>query len=189
VRGTTVRSVGWADLARTGAADHPHLSAEIDFTPSGSSFPFGAHACVVEVDTETGFVAVQRHVAVDDCGTALVPWLVAGQQVGGAVQGLGEALWEIVVHDDDGTPRTATLVDYGLPGIADLPALTAMTALRTETPTPLNALGAKGIGQSGAIGAPPAVMNAVVDALSHLGVRHLDPPATPERVWRALRGR
>jgi carbon-monoxide dehydrogenase large subunit len=190
VRGTAARAVGWSDLARTAAAGGPadgppaRLSAEVDFTPPGSTFPFGAHACAVEVDTETGRVEVLRHVSVDDCGTALVPWLVAGQQHGGAVQGLGEALWEVVVHDDDGTPRTADLVDYGLPGMADVPPL---TALQTETPTPLNPLGAKGIGQSGAIGAPPAVANAVVDALAHLGVRHVDVPATPERVWRALR--
>jgi carbon-monoxide dehydrogenase large subunit len=111
---------------------------------------------------------------------------VEGQQHGGAVQGLGEALWEEAVFDGDGTPLTATLVDYGLPGIADLPPLTTVPSC---TPSPLNALGAKGIGQSGAIGAPAAVLNAVVDALAHLGVRHVDPPATPEAVWRALSGR
>jgi carbon-monoxide dehydrogenase large subunit len=187
VRGTAVRSVGWTDLARTrdgGGGDGGRtLAAEVDFTPPGSSFPFGAHASVVEVDTETGHVRVLRHAAVDDCGTPLVPWLVEGQQHGGAVQGLGEALWEEVVFADDGTPRTGTLVDYGLPGIADVPPLTTVPS---ATPTPLNALGAKGIGQSGAIGAPAAVLNAVVDALAHLGVRHVDLPATPERVWRAL---
>jgi carbon-monoxide dehydrogenase large subunit len=125
-------------------------------------------------------------VAVDDCGTPVVPWLVEGQRHGGAVQGLGEALWEEIVFADDGSPLTATLIDYGLPGIADVPALTTVPSC---TPTPHNALGAKGIGQSGAIGAPAAALNAVVDALAHLGVRHLDPPATPERVWRALSGR
>jgi carbon-monoxide dehydrogenase large subunit len=185
VRGTTSRSVGWTDLAAAPGVRPSTLSAEVDFTPPGSSFPFGAHACVVEVDTETGRVELRRHVAVDDCGTPLVPWLVEGQQHGGAVQGIGEALWEEVVFADDGTPRTATLVDYGLPGSADVPSLTTVPSV---TPTPLNALGAKGIGQSGAIGAPAAVVNAVVDALAHLGVRHLDPPATPERVWRALNG-
>jgi aerobic carbon-monoxide dehydrogenase large subunit len=182
VRGVPDRAIGWTDLAVAPGAPGV-LRAESDFTPPASSFPFGAHATVVEVDTETGRVAVVRHVAVDDCGTAIVPWIVAGQQHGGAVQGIGEALWEEIVVATDGTPRSTNLVDYGIPGPADVPAL---TAVRMETPTPHNVLGAKGIGQSGAIGAPAAVLGAVVDALSHLGVTHLDAPATPARVWAAL---
>jgi carbon-monoxide dehydrogenase large subunit len=138
---------------------------------------------VVEVDSETGLVRPVRHVAVDDCGRVLNPLLVAGQQHGGIAQGLGQALWEAVAYDEDGNPLTATLADYGLPSAAELPSFEASS---TETPTPFNPLGAKGIGESGTVGSMPAVQNAVIDALSHLGVRHLDTPLTPERVWRAI---
>jgi carbon-monoxide dehydrogenase large subunit len=123
-------------------------------------------------------------VAVDDCGRILNPLLVEGQQHGGIAQGIGQALWEAIAYDPDGNPLTATLADYGMPSAAELPSFEAAT---TETPTPLNPLGAKGIGESGTVGSMPAVQNAVIDALSHLGVRHLDPPLTPERVWRAVR--
>jgi carbon-monoxide dehydrogenase large subunit len=109
--------------------------------------------------------------------------LVAGQQHGGIAQGLGQALWEAVAYDEDGNPLTATLADYGMPSAAELPFF---EAAGTETPTPFNPLGAKGIGESGTVGSMPAVQNAVVDALSHLGVRHLDTPLTPERVWSAI---
>jgi len=138
---------------------------------------------VVEVDSETGQVRPLRHVAVDDCGRVLNPLLVAGQQHGGIAQGIGQALWEAVAYDADGNPLTATLADYGLPSAAEFPSFEVSG---TETPTPLNPLGAKGIGESGTVGSMPAVQNAVVDALSHLGVRHLDTPLTPERVWRAV---
>ena len=177
VRGVPARSVGWSDLADPDLAGDAALvlRAESDFTPPGVVVPVrrardgrgGRHR-------DRGS-AVVRHVAVDDCGTAIVPWLVAGQQHGGAVQGIGEALWEVIVVDPDGTPRSTNLVDYGIPGPADLPAL---TTVQTATPTPHNVLGAKGIGQSGAIGAPAAVLGAVVDALAHLGVDPPRPPAT-----------
>ena len=121
--------------------------------------------------------------AVDDCGRVLNPLLVAGQQHGGVASGAAQALWEHVVYDDDGNPLTTTLADYLMPSAAELPSFEVTS---TETPTPLNPLGAKGIGEAGTIGATPAVQNAVVDALAHLGVRHLDMPLTPERVWRAL---
>ncbi len=124
-----------------------------------------------------------RHVAVDDCGRIVNPLLVQGQQHGGIAQGIAQALWEQFVYDEDGNPLTATLADYGMPSAAELPSFEARN---TETPTPLNPLGAKGIGESGTIGSTPAVQNAVVDALSHLGVRHVDMPCTPERVWRAI---
>jgi carbon-monoxide dehydrogenase large subunit len=114
----------------------------------------------------------------------LNPLLVEGQQHGGIAQGIGQALWEAIAYDGDGNPLTATLADYGLPSAAEFPSF---ETAGTETPTPLNPLGAKGIGESGTVGSMPAVQNAVVDALSHLGVRHLDPPLTPERVWRAIR--
>ena len=124
-----------------------------------------------------------RHVAVDDCGRVLNPLLVAGQQHGGIAQGAAQALYEQFVYDADGNPLTATLADYAMPSAAELPSF---EAVNTETPTHLNPLGAKGIGESGTIGSTPAVQNAVVDALSHLGIRHLDMPCTPERVWHAI---
>ncbi|GAA2547766.1 xanthine dehydrogenase family protein molybdopterin-binding subunit [Pseudonocardia hydrocarbonoxydans] len=160
------------------------IHAGLDFRQDGATFPFGAHVSVVEVDTETGKVTPLRHVAVDDCGRVLNPLLVTGQQHGGLAQGVAQALYEEVVFDADGQPLTATLADYRMPTAADL--FTFETAT-TETPTPLNPLGAKGIGESATVGATPAVQNAVVDALAPLGVRHLDLPCTPERVWRAVR--
>ncbi len=136
------------------------------------------------MDTETGRVTPVRHVAVDDCGRILNPLLVTGQQHGGLAQGIAQALYEEVRFDADGQPLTGTLADYHIPSAADL--ITFETA-NTETPTPLNPLGAKGIGESATIGSTPAVQNAVVDALAPLGVRHIDLPCTPERVWRAIR--
>ncbi len=174
-------------LARKGAAAgglEPGMSEEADFDQKDSTFPFGTHVAVVEVDVETGKVELQRHIAVDDCGRVLNPMLVEGQVHGGAAQGIAQALFEEVLYDAAGNPSNANLAEYGMPAAPDLPPYE--TAL-TETPSPLNPLGAKGIGESATIGAPPAAQNAVVDALSHLGVRHVDMPATPERVWRAIR--
>jgi carbon-monoxide dehydrogenase large subunit len=139
---------------------------------------------VVEVDTDTGRVTPRRHVAVDDCGRVLNPLIVEGQQHGGLAQGIAQALYEEVVFDSEGQPLTGTLADYRMPSAADL---MMFEASNTETPTPLNPLGAKGIGESATVGSTPAVQNAVVDALSPLGVRHVDLPCTPERVWRAVR--
>ncbi len=152
-------------------------------TQDGATFPFGAHVAVVEVDLETGAIHHLRHVAVDDCGRIVNPLLVRGQQHGGIAQGVAQALWEQFVYDEDGNPITSTLAEYAMPSAAELPSFETEN---TETPTPLNPLGAKGIGESGTIGSMPAVQNAVVDALSHLGVRHLEMPCTPERVWRAI---
>jgi carbon-monoxide dehydrogenase large subunit len=159
------------------------LLAAVDFEQAGATFPFGAHVSVVEVDLDTGQVRPLRHVAVDDCGRVINPLLVTGQQHGGIAQGMAQALWEEVVYGPDGTPLTASLIDYGMPCAAELPPVEASG---TETPTPLNPLGAKGIGEAGTIGAMPAVHNAVIDALSHMGVRHIDMPCTPDRVWRAV---
>jgi carbon-monoxide dehydrogenase large subunit len=139
---------------------------------------------VVEVDLDTGRVEPLRHVAVDDCGRILNPLIVTGQQHGGIAQGMAQVLWEQLSYDEAGNPLTTTLAEYGMPSAAELPSFEARN---TETPTPLNPLGAKGIGESGTIGSMPAVQNAVVDALSHLGVRHVDMPCTSERVWRAVR--
>jgi carbon-monoxide dehydrogenase large subunit len=184
VAGVPARALSWAELAVAGEKQGAPLAAEHDFTQPGATFPFGAHVAVVEVDTETGLVRPVRHVAVDDCGRVLNPLLVTGQQHGGIAQGIGQALWEAVAFDPDGNPLTATLADYGMPSAAEL---VSFETAGTQTPTPHNRLGAKGIGESGTVGSMPAVQNAVVDALSHLGVRHLDPPLTPERIWAAVR--
>jgi carbon-monoxide dehydrogenase large subunit len=180
VVGTPAKTVGWAEIAR--AQEEP-LSEEFDFKPGGATFPFGAHLAVVEVDRDTGHVTVQRLVAVDDCGVIVNPLLADGQVHGGLAQGIAQALLEEVRFDELGNPLTSNLADYGMISAAELPSFERHPM---ETPTPRNPLGAKGIGESGTIGSTPAVQNAVVDALSHLGVRHLDMPFTAERVWRAI---
>ncbi len=181
---TTARS--WAELGAAAAerADWGRLQAEADFTPPGPTFPFGAHVVVVEVDTETGQVQLRRVVAVDDAGALLNPLLAEGQVHGGIAQGVAQALLEEVRYDAEGNPLTANLADYPFVSATELPSFELS---HTETPTPRNPLGVKGIGESGTIGATPAVQNAVVDALAHLGVRHLDMPARPERIWEAVR--
>jgi aerobic carbon-monoxide dehydrogenase large subunit len=181
VAGVPARALRWDELA--GAAEEP-LSAAVDFKVEGPTFPFGAHVSVVEVDIETGRVRPLRHVAVDDCGRILNPLLVTGQQHGGIGQGMAQALWEEVVFDEEGNPLTTNLADYGIPSAAELPSF---DTYNIETPSPRNPLGAKGIGESGTIGSTPAVHNAVVDAVSYLGVRHIPMPCTAERVWQAIR--
>ena len=159
------------------------MRAECDYEQAGPTFPAGCHAAVVEVDAASGAVRLVRFVAVDDCGTVVNPVVVAGQQQGGIVQGIAQALWEEVVHDAAGNLLTSTFADYGIPSAAELPWIEVATI---GGASPVNALGAKGIGQAGAIGSTIAVQNAVVDAVAHLGVRHIDLPLTPERVWRAV---
>jgi carbon-monoxide dehydrogenase large subunit len=190
VAGVPATALSWAELATAleDPARRPDdwegaLASELDFNQGEATYPFGAHIAVVDVDTETGRVELLRHVAVDDCGRILNPLLVAGQQHGGIAQGVAQALYEQMVYDEDGNPLTGNLMDYAFPSAAEFPSFEASN---TETPTPLNPLGAKGIGESGTIGSMPAVQNAVVDALSHLGVRHLDMPLGAERVWRAI---
>jgi carbon-monoxide dehydrogenase large subunit len=183
VAGVPSRGVSWAELAARAEEDGMPLAAQVDLVQDEPTFPFGAHVAVVEVDLETGAVRPLRHVAVDDCGQVVNPLLVEGQQHGGAAQGIAQALYEEVVYDSNGQPRTTGLADYAMPSAAELPSLEVSG---TVTPTPRNPLGAKGIGESATVGATPAVHNAVVDALAHLGVRHLDMPCTPERVWRAI---
>ena len=186
VAGTPAVARSWAEVAEAAVAKggEPFL-AEADFQPQGSAFPFGTHLAVVEVDRETGQVTVLRHVTCDDCGVMINPMLVAGQVHGGVASGIAQALMEEFVYDEDGNPKTANLADYGLVSAAELPSFERRPH---ETPSPINPLGAKGIGESGTIGATPAVQNAVVDALAHLGVRHVDIPATAERVWAAIQG-
>jgi carbon-monoxide dehydrogenase large subunit len=183
VAGVPTSSLSWAELARSGRERGEPLVAEEDVSQAGPTFPFGAHVAVVEVDSETGRVLLLRHVAVDDCGRVLNPLIVAGQQHGGIAQGAAQALYETFVYDDEGNPLTSTLAEYAMPAASELPSFETSN---TQTPSPLNPLGAKGIGESGTIGSTPAVHNAVIDALSHLGVRHIDMPCTPERVWRAI---
>lgn len=181
VAGTPSVGRSWEELA--GRAGEGGLAVEVDFQPTGPTFPFGAHLAVVEVDMETGRVELVRLVAVDDAGRILNPLLAEGQVHGGLAQGAAQALLEEVRYDEDGNPVTSNLADYAFITAAELPSF---ETVRMETPTPRNELGAKGIGESGTIGSTPAVHNAAVDALSHLGVRHLDMPVTPERIWRAM---
>jgi carbon-monoxide dehydrogenase large subunit len=190
VAGTPSATISWGELAKA-AADpsrlpegmEPGLDAINDFETPDSSYPFGAHVAVVEVDTETGMAHLVRHVTVDDSGKIANPLLAEGQIHGGIAQGVAQALYEEMAYDEDGNCLTGSLTSYALPTAAELPMF---ETARTETPSPLNPLGAKGIGESGAIGATPAVWNAVVDAISHLGVDHVDMPATPQRVWTAI---
>jgi carbon-monoxide dehydrogenase large subunit len=194
VAGAPAAALDWAALAQAAltapdeVVDHADgtlgLAAQLDFDQGAATFPFGAHIAVVEVDQDTGKVTLLRHIAVDDCGTVLNPLLVEGQQHGGVAAGVGQALYEQVVYDEDGNPLTANFMDYGIPSAAELPSFEVHS---TETPTPLNPLGAKGIGEASTIGSTPAVQNAVIDAVAHLGVRHIDLPCTSERVWRTIR--
>ena len=190
VAGTPSATISWADLAKA-AADpsrlpegmEPGLDAINDFETPDSSYPFGAHVAVVEVDTETGLTKLVRHVTVDDSGNIANPLLAEGQIHGGIAQGVAQALYEEIAYDEDGNCVAGSLTSYALPTAAELPFF---ETARTETPSPLNPLGAKGIGESGTIGSTPAVWNAVVDALAHLGIDHVEMPATPMRVWDAI---
>ena len=169
VAGVPARALTWAELAAAGrpattASRWPRRSTS---RRPGPTFPFGAHVAVVEVDTETGAVRPLRHVAVDDCGRILNPLLVTGQQHGGIAQGMAQALWEQFVYDDDGNPLTSNLADYAMPSAAELPDLRGVQHRDADARSTRS--GAKGIGESGTIGSTPAVQNAVVDAVSHLG--------------------
>ena len=186
VAGVPARAVSWAELAaaaQTGDAESGGLSAAVDFDQGEATYPFGAHVAVVEVDSDTGDTRLLRHVAVDDCGRILNPMLVEGQVHGGVATGVSQALYEQSLYDVDGNPRNTNFADYAIPAASELPRFETH---HTETPTPLNPLGAKGIGESGTIGSTPAVQSAVLDALAPLGITHLDMPYTPQRVWRAI---
>jgi carbon-monoxide dehydrogenase large subunit len=161
----------------------PTLNESMTFDPPNFTFPFGAHLCVTEVDTETGKTTVRDYFAVDDCGPVINPVIVDGQLHGGLAQGIAQALYEGAIYDEDGTLTTSSMVDYMIPGAPELPNYTLE---RTETPSPSNPLGVKGVGEAGTIGAPPAVINSIIDALSPLGVKHIDMPALPMRVWNAI---
>jgi carbon-monoxide dehydrogenase large subunit len=163
----------------------PGMTATNFWEPPNFTFPFGAHIVVTEVDRETGDISIQRYVAVDDCGRIINPLIVAGQVHGGVAQGLGQALWEHAIYDDNGQLITGELMDYAVPKATMMPWIEAE---HTQTPSPVNPLGVKGVGEAGTIGASPAVVNSVVDALSPLGVRHLDMPLTPEKIWKVIQG-
>jgi carbon-monoxide dehydrogenase large subunit len=161
----------------------PGLEATHFFEPSNFTFPFGAHICSVEVDPETGETKIEKYVAVDDCGNVINPLLVEGQLHGGIVQGLAQALYEEVIYNEDGQLVTGSLMDYALPKAVNQPQFVMD---RTVTPSPVNPMGVKGVGEAGTIGSCPAIVNAVCDALSPLGIKHIDMPLKPEKVWRAI---
>jgi carbon-monoxide dehydrogenase large subunit len=190
VRGSPDRNLTLAAIAFEAFTAHnlpdgmePTLEASSHFDPPNFTFPFGTHVCVVEVDSETGKVEVVKYVAVDDCGNQVNPLIVEGQVHGGVVQGAAQALFEEAVYDEAGNLITATMTDYLVPSAAEFPSIITD---RTITPSPTNPMGVKGIGEAGTIAATPAVMNAILDALSHLGVKDIAMPASPERVWEAI---
>ncbi len=179
VAGDPDASVSLATLAGT-----ERLFVRAVFRAAGPTFPFGAHVAVVEVDTGTGKAVLRRVVTVDDAGTVVNPLLAEGQRHGGIAQGAAQAFLEEVVYDADGNPITSTFADYSIVSAAELPSFELADM---ATPTTYNPLGAKGIGEAATIGSTPAVQNAIVDAVAHLGVRHIDMPATPQRVWDEIR--
>jgi carbon-monoxide dehydrogenase large subunit len=190
VAGSPDKKVEWAQIAKTAYQAHANdpelesgLEAHTAFSPGNATWPFGTHLAVVEVDADTGDVEILRYVAVDDCGNVVSPMIVAGQIQGGIAQGIGQAMFEDTIYDEDGNLLTASLMDYLLPTAADLPYFELD---RTVTPTDVNPLGVKGIGEAGTIGSAHTIVNAVVDALSPLGVEHIDMPLRPRRVWKAI---
>ena len=190
VKGTPTKEIALGAVAFAAFTAHnlpdgmePNLEASVHYDPPNFSFPSGTHIAVVEVDTETGLVHLDRYIAVDDCGVQVNPLIVEGQVHGGIVQGVAQALWEEAIYDADGNLLTSTFIDYLVPAASELPSFETAS---TVTPSPTNVLGVKGVGEAGTIGSAPAVMNAIVDALAPLGVTDLEMPATPERVWRAI---
>jgi carbon-monoxide dehydrogenase large subunit len=189
VRGQTKRfSIGEIALAAHLAKMlpeglEPGLSATHFYEPKNFTFPFGAHAVTVEVDIETGQFKILRYVAVDDCGRVINPMMVDGQVHGGIAQGLGQALYEEAIYDENGQLLTGEFMDYAVPKITHIPWFECD---RTETPSPVNPLGVKGVGEAGTIGSTPAFVNAVVDALAPFGIEHIDMPLKPEKIWKAI---
>jgi carbon-monoxide dehydrogenase large subunit len=186
------KSVSFAEIANAAYRGiqlppntQPGLVATYFWEPPNFTFPFGAHMVVTEVDRETGAIDIKRYVAVDDCGNIINPLIVDGQVHGGVAQGLGQALWEEAVYDDNGQLLTGELTDYAIPKAHFMPFIESS---HTTTPSPVNPLGVKGIGEAGTIGCSPAVVNSVVDALSPLGVKHIDMPLTPEKIWKLIQG-
>jgi carbon-monoxide dehydrogenase large subunit len=190
VKGTPGASIGIQEVALAVFAAHdypegiePSIDAEATFDPENFSFPHGTHICAMEVDTETGFVKIRKYASVDDVGTIVNPLIVEGQMHGGLAQGIAQALYEEAIYDADGNLTTGSFVDYLLPSAADLPHFDTGN---TVHPAPGNPIGAKGVGEAGCIASTPAVVNAALDAVRHLGVTDIRMPLTPERVWRAI---
>ncbi|MGA9598615.1 MAG: molybdopterin cofactor-binding domain-containing protein, partial [Acidimicrobiia bacterium] len=190
VAGSPESKVGWADIAtvayqvhKAPAGTEPGLESEVFFTPSNATWPFGSHLAMVEVDPETGNVEILRYITADDCGKVINPMIVHGQIHGGIVQGIGQALFEDAIYDSDGNLLTGSLVDYPIPTAGDVPSFELH---RTVTPTDVNPMGVKGVGEAGTIGSAQTIVNAVVDALEPLGVKHIDMPLRPRRVWEAI---
>jgi carbon-monoxide dehydrogenase large subunit len=190
VKGSPDQAKSFAELALMAnvawnlpAGMDPALEASAFFDPTNFVFPFGTHLCTVEVDPETGAVTILRYIAVDDCGPRINPMIVEGQVHGGVIQGIGEALQEIAVYDDQGQLLTGTMMDYAVPRASQMPRIEVHAQ---ETPSPVNPLGVKGIGEAGTIASAACVINAVCDALAPLGIKHIDKPVTPARVWAAI---
>jgi carbon-monoxide dehydrogenase large subunit len=190
VRGAPDRAKSFAEVALAAYLAHnyprdlePGLEANSFYDPSNFTFPFGAHVAVVEVKRETGEVKILRYVAVDDVGNVINPMIVDGMVHGGVAQGIGQALWEEVRYDESGQPLTGSLMTYAVPRADGLPSF---DTARTVTPTPVNPLGIKGAGETGTIASTPAVVNAVIDALAPFGVKHIDMPLTPDKLWTAM---
>ena len=188
VKGSPDRVKTIAELAFAAYTNHPEgmeagLEAVDYYDPPNLTFPFGSYICVVDIDKGTGQVHVRRFVAVDDCGNIINPMIVDGQIHGGLTMGLAPSLYEEITYDEQGNNLAGTFMDYLLPTAMETPA---WETGKTITPSPHHPLGAKGVGESATVGAPPAIANAVVDALSHLGVEHIDIPITPQKVWAIL---
>jgi carbon-monoxide dehydrogenase large subunit len=190
VAGSPEKRVEWAAIAKSAYQAHTSpddvdsgLEAHTTFSPGNATWPFGTHLAMVEVDSDTGDVEILEYHAVDDCGNVINPMIVSGQVHGGIAQGIGQALFEDAIYDDAGNMLTGSLLDYPLPTAADLPFFDLH---RTVTPSPINPMGVKGIGEAGTIGSAHTIVNAVVDALSPMGVKHIDMPLRPKRVWEAM---
>ena len=187
-QGATIPEIA---MASRGTVDLPAgvesgLDAEMVYDPPNLTFPFGAYVCVVDIDPEIAKVRVRRFVAVDDCGTRINPMIVEGQIHRGLTDGVGMALMELIAFDDEGNCLGASLMDYLIPTAVEVPDWETDF---TVTPSPHHPLGAKGVGESATVGSPPAIVNAICDALKPFGVRHVDMPCTPSRVWEAMQGR
>jgi carbon-monoxide dehydrogenase large subunit len=190
VKGKPKKSLGWGQLAGEAYVAknlppnlEPGLEASSFFEPPNCTYPFGTHIIAVEIDRNTGEVKFVKYVCVDDCGPQINPLLVEGQVQGGIAHSIGQALFERTVYDENGQLLTGEFMDYAMPRARDIPEYIMDS---TVTPSPSNPMGIKGVGEAGTIGATPAIANAVIDALSPLGIRHLDLPLTPEKVWRAI---
>ena len=179
----TMKEVAWAAYNNLPEGMEPGLESVDYYDPPNFTYPFGAYVCVVDIDKYTGETTIRRFYALDDCGTRINPMIIEGQIHGGMASAVGQVLGEVMAYDEAGNPLTTTFVDYGLPTTDQLPSFEVEVS---GTATSFNTLGFKGVGESGVVGATPAVHNAIVDAVAHLGVEHIDLPCTPERVWAAI---